>query len=630
VSIISRESIENIRQNVDICDVVSVYVQLKRIGSRWRGLSPFNHEKTPSFFVLPEKKIFKCFSSGHAGDVFHFLQLKENFSFTEAAEWLSHRYNLPLHYEQSGRSVPTSSNNSKALLDIQKAAETFYVDCWKSSDDLAERVRTYWVKDRVFSLQLAEQYSIGFAPPDDSGTLLHRLQKSFTREQITNAGLFYPSRNGTASLPRFRGRLMIPIRDIQGRTIGFSGRQLDGITPQQDPAHESKYINSPQTPIFNKGDILFGLDQARQHIQGHKTFLLVEGQLDTLRCHSLGLLTAIAPQGTGITEAQLHHLRRYSPSLWCFLDSDEAGQKAAMRVFKMALKEEMEVRFILLPEGQDPDSFLRDKAYTSLKDLESLACSAMTFAIRHLLPQGTASGIHEKERVLRTIFDTLSTGSSIIRETYLQEVSQLMGIDYRSIFSDFERFSSQAGAITPMASPANHEVPNPRFDIVSQKPKVHSVTYDLLSLIAHHEDLGAPLSHIIEKTWLEAQDPDHELLWHLLEKFREGSWKNWDHLDENFTTQECERLYTILAMNDVFEDPIGIANMCLRKLYKDYIQKAIEEITTRESHSFSKKEANIPYDEEDIKKLHLEKIHLRHLLKNPPQLPPQDTPQWQR
>lgn len=625
--IISRESIENIRQNVDICDVVSTYVQLKRIGARWRGLSPFNQEKTPSFFVLPEKKIFKCFSSGHAGDVFRFLQLKENFNFQEAVEWLSQRYHFPLRYEENGHSARPPENDSKALLDIHQLAETFFKECWNASSVLAGRVKDYWLKERAFSFELAEHYGIGFAPPDDSGELLQRLRKIFTQEAISHSGLFYPSRTESVLWPRFRGRLMIPIRDIHGRTIAFAGRQLEGITPAQDPAYESKYINSPQTPIFRKAEILFGLDQARQHIQKDEVFLLVEGQLDALRCHSVGLLTAVAPQGTGVTDMQLHHLRRYSPSLRCFLDSDEAGQKAAMRVLEMALKEEMEIRFILLPKGQDPDLFLRDKSHASLKDLESLTCSAMAFALQHLLPQGMTSGIHEKERALQTIFKLIVPLSSIIiREAYLQEISQLMAIDYRSVLGDFEHFENQT-RLTPIVSIHSsdhlHALPN----TTEVNDKIHSITYDLLSLIIHHETLGAPLARIVEKAWLDEKDSHHALLWHLLENFREGTWYGWDHLNESFSPQECEQLYTLLATSDFFDNPLGTANLCLRKLHKDHIQKMMKEIIPSKCHFLAKGEEKILSHEEDIEHLIRKKMDLRHLLQNPPQLSPHDISQ---
>jgi DNA primase len=623
VPIISRESIESIRKNVDICDVVSTYVQLRHIGSRWRGLSPFNQEKTPSFFILPEKGIFKCFSSGHAGDVFRFLQLKENFSFAEAVEWLAERYHFSLRYEENGRAVLAGENHTKALLEIHRAAEGFFRECWRSSGTLAERVREYWEKDRGFSPELAERYGIGFAPPEDNGELFHRLRKAFAPETMAHSGLFYTSHSGYVPPPRFRGRLMIPIRDIHGRTIAFAGRQLEGITPPQDPAHESKYINSPQTPLFSKGEVLFGLDQARQQIREDGTFLLVEGQLDALRCHSVGLQTAVAPQGTGVTERQLHQLRRYSPRLWCFLDSDGAGQKAALRVLEMALKEEMEVRFILLPEGQDPDSYLRGKGSVVLQELEALTCSAIGFAVRHWLPQGTAADVHEKERTLRSIFALIHPiSSSVIREAYIWEASRLMGIDVRSVLSDFGHFCDRTKLQGVPGAPGSGGT-KPLLEATAPGAKIHSVTYDLLSLLVHHENLGAPLARLIEKAWLDERDPDHALLGHLLESFRENLWNGWEQVDENFTPQECDRLYTVLATGDFFEDPLETANMCLRKLHRDHIQKAIREIMAPEHSSSGEGAEKTPLGEEDWKDRIRQKMHWQRLLQHPPQLNPQ-------
>jgi DNA primase len=354
----------------------------------------------------------------------------------------------------------------------------------------------------------------------------------------------------------------------------------------------------------------------------------VEGQLDTLRCHSIGLLTAIAPQGTGVTETQLHHLRRYNPSLRCFLDSDEAGQKAAMRVLEIALQEEIEVRFILLPQGQDPDIFLRDKKQISLKDLEPLTCSAMTFAAQHLLPQGSSSGIHEKERALRAIFRFINpVSSTIIREAYLQEISRLMRIEYRSILRDFEHFKAQPKMSFLSISP-NHTENSNFLSEKTRQPfsKIHSVTCDLLSLIIHHEDLGAPLARIIEITWLEEQDPHHQLLQHLLEKFREGSWKGWECLEEHFTAPECEQLYTILVSGDFFENPWETANLCLRKLHKDHIQREIKELTIPDPSFPTEEKREALHQEPILQDLFCKKMNLRHLLQHPPQLSPQDRP----
>jgi hypothetical protein len=251
----------------------------------------------------------------------------------------------------------------------------------------------------------------------------------------------------------------------------------------------------------------------------------------------------------------------------------------------------------------------------------------MTFAARHLLPQGIMSGIHEKERALRSIFRLISAlPSAVIQEAYLQEVSRLMGLDHRSIFSDFEHFDLQAK--TPSSFLQNHtESRDSLSETAQQSSKIRSVTYDLLSLIIHHEDLGHPLAHIIEKTWLDVQDSDHTLLWHLLETFRKRSWESWDHVDENFTPQECDRMYTILATNDLFEDPLETANMCLRKLHKDHIQKAMKEITAHDSHSLAKEEEKILSNGKNFENLIHQKMHLRNLSKNPPQLRPQDMPQ---
>src|SRR5208283_4809025 len=269
------------------------------------------------------------------------------------------------------------------LFDLHDQAAAHYHESFKAAGPAGDFMRAYWVNERRFSPELAAEFGIGAAAPDGGGLGAAILRRKYSEEAIRQCGLFFVRDDAmitTGALrPRFRGRLMIPIRDHQGRVVAFTARQT-ALTPEDDPAREAKYVNSPETPIFTKGNLLFNLDRARSHVGEGRPFIMVEGQLDAMRCWQVGLTTTLAPQGTAITDTQLGLLRRYHPQIECFLDGDSAGQKAAMRLLPMALRAGLEVKFLVLQPGEDPDSLFRDRGLPAYEEIRGHALSAMAFA----------------------------------------------------------------------------------------------------------------------------------------------------------------------------------------------------------------------------------------------------------
>ena len=345
----ARDFVTELKSRVNILDVVAPYVSLKRTGSSWKGLSPFKEEKTPSFTVQPDKGFFKCFSSGEAGDAISFIQKVENLDFQEAVEYIANRFNLPLRYEENAHQGTSHNQVSekKKLLNAHELASSWYRRRFLDETPEGEFIRDYWTMERGFSLELAEEFGIGFAPPDCSALVNVFADKDLAPEVLEKTGLFFERRRKSNLMPRFRGRLMIPIRDTQGRIVAFTARQLS-VTPENDPTREAKYVNSPETPIFSKSNILFNLDKARPNIRENDRFLLVEGQLDAIRCWERGVKTVVAPQGTAFTEGQAYLMRRYDPAgVDCLLDGDEAGRKAALRMLPIFIKTSIEPRFLM-------------------------------------------------------------------------------------------------------------------------------------------------------------------------------------------------------------------------------------------------------------------------------------------
>lgn len=609
--LIARRSIEQIIQQVRIEAVVSPVVALKQSGSQMRGLSPFSQEKTPSFFINPDKNVFYCFSSNQGGDVIRFVQLHENLNFTEAVEALADRFQIPLEYE-SGGGTAESRSLSRELFDIHEQACDYYHRSFREASEQAESVRAYWRDQRKFPLELADEFQIGFAPPDSYS--LNRLlaKKGFSIEALKKCGLFYTRDNDTDPLrfrPRFRGRLMVPIRNNQGQVVAFTARQLN-LTPGDDPAHDAKYINSPETPIFHKGKIVFGLERARLHLDKDRpSFVLVEGQLDALRCFQVGIKNAVAPQGTAVTEAQLLLLKRFATRIDCVLDGDIAGQKAAMRLLPLAMNTGHEVRFLILPTGVDPDTLLADGGMEAWQQLQDRALSAMEFAMRSLMPE-SAPTAREKSEILASIFEVLSEcDSAIAREEYLAEAIDLAGSDNRATRDDFRKFLNHKARRYGFQNRETGEA----VETENAQERLTTSEYELLLFLFHYDWLAEPIAKAIDIEWVDKSSLHGIVLSRLLADIKEGLWEGTDNIDtllENEEEKNC--IYAILTKKLDFEEPVKEANSCLLALFEKYVRERRNRINLQIQ--------NLPKDSSEFALLQRKQIELRRLGKTPPAL----------
>jgi DNA primase len=374
--IIPPEIVEQVRHASDIVDVIGGYVPLKKSGAKFKALSPFQKEKTPSFFVDPQKQIFKCFSSGHGGDVFKFLMIMENMTFPEAIRRLAQRIGIVIP-ESDGRHDPEARGRREELLALYAATASW----WKKllhSDPAAEPARAY-LKSRDFPSSLAEEFGLGFAPEGWDTTLKWAQKNGYSMEAIETGKLVATSESGR-TYDFFRGRLMIPIHNDAGEVVAFSGRSLDPAVKAQ------KYVNSPETPIFVKSRILFGLNKTKRPIIEAGSAILCEGQIDLMRCWQHGIHNVVAPQGTAFTDSHARILKRLAKEVVICLDADEAGQKAALRAIDVLLKEEVQIRIARIPQGEDPDSLLRKQPVAVF---EAILNEAKDYT-RHLLDSACA------------------------------------------------------------------------------------------------------------------------------------------------------------------------------------------------------------------------------------------------
>ncbi|MDR3229715.1 MAG: DNA primase [Puniceicoccales bacterium] len=464
---ITRQCVDDVRSRADFVALVNDYTALKKSGASWKGLSPFTSEKTPSFYVHPHKEMCWCFSTGQGGDIFRFIMLKEGLNFQEAVERVASRFGIEVKYEDTpgGESRDTRSLRAQ-LLTLHEVAVAHYAAAFFAKDAAAAQVREYWLTQRKFTAEVAEQFQIGFAPVADSGGLIRLLNKrGFTKNALAQSGLF----TGVDYTPdplrwhaRFRGRLMIPIRDAQGRTVAFTARVLPFLPPdEKDPTRDAKYVNSPETEIFKKSQILFNLDKARAAARaGDTPVVLVEGQLDAIRAYTCGVTTAVAGQGTAIGHAHFMLLRRFTRRVDILLDSDRAGQDAMLKILPLALAAEIEARILHVPGGKDPDEYFADAGAEGWPAVRDSVSDATEFAAKALLPKGaTAHSTAERMDALQKLFAIVAEAkSAVLRSEMLEKIVRLTLFDRRGVERDFEvflrTFRSRANAGTSGADGA--------------------------------------------------------------------------------------------------------------------------------------------------------------------------------
>ncbi len=413
------ETIERVREATDIAAVVSEHVQLKRVGRTWKALCPFHQEKTPSFTVNPDRQIFKCFGCGEGGDVFRFLMEFEKLSFPEAVEFLASRAGIPL--PKTGWSGP----EEESVYPVLEWASGHYRKALAGRTGGAAR---QYLERRGLETPVQEQFGLGWAPPGWSG-LLDAAGTRWPAALLERAGLVIAGDRGPYD--RFRGRVIIPIRSPLGRTIGFGARTLGDEEP--------KYLNSPETEVFVKGKVLYGLAEAKEALKKAGEALVVEGYMDALTLAQAGFEGTVASCGTAFTEDQARVLKRYVDRAVLLFDGDRAGIRAAWKSAGTFLGEGLEVRVIALPDGHDPDSYVRAHGAEAMEALRLSAPGVVRFARETLL------GKLEKREDLIKAFAYLGSriDDPIRRRVLLQEAAEAFRFDEATLAREAGRLAGE-------------------------------------------------------------------------------------------------------------------------------------------------------------------------------------------
>ena len=429
--IIPKRTLEDIRFRNDIADVIGSYFNLQRAGSAFKALCPFHKEKTPSFHVNPQRQIFHCFGCGAGGDVFRFVMMYEGLDFVSAAKMLAERAGVVLELEE-GEDGDVAEK--QALYKIHEELAQFYRRCLLQMK--AAQVARDYLEKRDLPDETIEKFLIGYAPDRWDAALKWAHKHKHSVQRLEAAGLIVKTSKPSARsdfYDRFRNRLMFPIRDEQNRVIGFSGRSLG------DQDKTAKYINSPETPLFRKGRVLYALEKARRPIVDSREALVCEGQIDVIRCHSAGFETAVAPQGTAVTEDHARILRRYADSVCIVFDPDRAGRDASIRAAETFMDVGLAVRVASLPEGEDPDSLVLKQGADAFRAVIENAESAVGFQIRVLSSREDAKSEAGLMRTAKAVLATISHSPNAVQKAkLLQEAGERLDLPVKALTDDLQ------------------------------------------------------------------------------------------------------------------------------------------------------------------------------------------------
>ncbi|MFC1663001.1 DNA primase [Patescibacteria group bacterium] len=417
--------VEEIKQRLDITDIIGEYIKLTPAGTNHKARCPFHNEKTPSFMVSKDKQIYHCFGCGKGGDLFSFVQEMEGLDFPETLRLLAKKANVQL------RAVdPEMQSKRTKLFDINKAAAGFYHQVLMSSPHV-ELARKYF-KERGVDEDMIDKFQLGYSSTAWDTLNKYLVQKGFSEDDIFQAGLTIKKERGVGYYDRFRGRIVFPIHDTHGNVLGFGGRILEQAEGEKELA---KYINSPQTIIYDKSRVLYGIWQAKQPIRNKKDIIIVEGYMDVLACHHGGTGNVIASSGTALTESQLDALKRYTNKLLFSFDQDSAGAVAARRGIELALARSFEVKMIELPFGKDPDEVI-NKDPAAWQQAVKTAQPFMEYYFAKVDKEHDLTKVEDKKSAAKELIPLIAKlADGVERTHYVQRLAAMLSVD-ESVISE--------------------------------------------------------------------------------------------------------------------------------------------------------------------------------------------------
>ena len=429
---ISQKTIDKIFSTIRVEEIIGEYVQLKRAGSNFKGLSPFHEEKTPSFVVSPSKQIWKDFSSGKGGTAITFLMEIEGFTYPEALRHAAKKYGIEIEEDQVEYSEEQKKAQSEReiLYKIHEVANTFFQEnLWETEE--GKTIALSYFKERELHDDIIKKFQLGYSPEKKNAFTEYALAKGYEKEILEKSGISIFPENSPNGIDRFRERVIFPIHSFSGRVLGFGARIL------KSNVKTAKYLNSPETEIYHKSNVLYGLNQSKQAISRENLCLLVEGYMDVISLHQSGIENVVASSGTALTTEQIKLIKRLTENVTILFDGDAAGIKASFRSIDMLLSEGMNIRVVLFPDGDDPDSFARKNPRDFVEDfIKNQAKDFIDFKAEILLKEANNDPIKKAEAIRDIVKSIGFVSNALKQEVYLKQVSTQFGLSEQSLFNE--------------------------------------------------------------------------------------------------------------------------------------------------------------------------------------------------
>ena len=538
---ISKSTIDTVYETARVEEVIGDFVQLKRAGSNFKGLSPFSDERSPSFMVSPAKGIWKDFSSGKGGNAIAFVMEHEKFSYPEAIRYLAKKYNIEIEETEQTAEEKANTDVRESLFAVSEFAKNYFYETLLNTDE-GKAIGLSYFKERGFSLETINKFSLGYSPEAWDTFTKEALKKGYKQEFLEAVGLTIPKDD--RPFDRFKGRVMFPIQSMSGRTLGFGGRILT------NDKKAAKYLNSPASDLYDKSKVLYGIFQAKQAIAKQNNCFLVEGYTDVIQFSQAGIENVVASSGTALTPDQIRLINRLTKNITVLFDGDAAGLRASIRGIDLILEEGMNVKVCSFPDGEDPDSFAKNTPFEALVEyLDENSKDFIQFKASLLMKDAKNDPIKKAELIRDMVTSISKIPDRIQREIYIQECSRIMEISEQVLVSTLAQLIQKD--ISEIGKKQKQE--QKAFEIVKNEQLIEIKKIDIL--------------YNLERKIIEIL----LLYGNLEEEFEDVLLKNNDDGEMVVTSERVKHKVSQRIYLSLQEDEVELANPLFRGIYNSII-----------------------------------------------------------
>jgi len=549
--LISKNTIDTVFETARVEEVIGDFVNLKKSGTNYKGLSPFSNERSPSFMVSPVKQIWKDFSSGKGGNSVAFLMEHEHFSYPEAIRYLARKYNIEIEETEQSEQMKEQANEKESMYLVSEFAQKYFQDTMLNSDE-GQAIGYSYFKERGFTGDTIKKFGLGYSPETWDAFTKEALGKAYNLDYLEKTGLTIVREDGR-HVDRFRGRVMFPIQSMSGRVLGFGGRILT------NDKKAAKYLNSPESDIYHKSKVLYGINHAKQSIAKKDNCYLVEGYTDVIQMHQAGIENVVSSSGTALTSDQIRLINRLTKNITVLFDGDAAGLRASIRGIDLILEEGMNVKVCTFPDGDDPDSFARKTPYDELVAyLDANAKDFIQFKASLLMDEAKNDPVKKAGLIRDMVSSIAKIPDRIQREVYIQECARIMDISEKVLASELAQLVSKE--VADAGKKMQQEQQQNTMTVVDHEEPIFDDEGNVI-------DMQPQRLNILDG--LERRILEILLLYGSTEQDFEDVYIKYDEFGKEYedTEQKAYKVYERIYLN-LQEDEIEFTNPVFKDLYK--------------------------------------------------------------